>query len=238
MVGLVPARGGSKRVPGKNTKLLAGKPLIFYTLEAALESGVFSRVMVSSDDDETLRICGSYNVLCLKRPAEFATDESPDIEWVRHALGAYSEQSKPELFSILRPTSPFRTAETIKRAYKQFVESGLWSMRAVERWRGPHPGKMWDYDQRTCRIRPLLFGWKVNGVPYHSFPSQGLHEVYVQNASLEMASTRLPLEERVICRDDQAPFFTEGLEGFDINTPDDWNMAELHLKAKEILASV
>lgn len=224
MVALVPARGGSKRLPGKNIKPLGGKPLIHWTLDAALESGVFSRVVVSSDDEETLRICGSHDVLTIKRPAEYATDESPDIEWVRHALEAYSQDSKPDAFAILRPTSPFRTAETIRRALQTFTVTACDSLRAVQPWNGPHPGKMWIY--WNGGFRPLLEGWCVNGVPYHSSPTQKLLKVFVQNASLEMAWTRVVDCENSISGSEVIPFFTEGVEGHDINTPEDWDRAE------------
>jgi len=234
IVGLIPARGGSKRVPGKNIRLLGGKPLIAWTIEAALESGVFSRVYVSSDDEETLRIAGHYDVVAMMRPEWAAKDESPDVDWVRHTLGQLEKQ--PDVFAILRPTSPFRTAETIKRAWEQLLKSPCHSLRAVQPVR-EHPGKMWQISYGV-RMWPLIGqAWPPRGNnfpaeqcyecrPWHSMPTQMLPEVYVQNASLEMAWTFVLRAFDTISGTHVAPFFTEGREGFDINTEDDWSEAE------------
>ncbi|HEY3183251.1 MAG TPA: acylneuraminate cytidylyltransferase family protein, partial [Gaiellaceae bacterium] len=109
-VALVPARAGSQRVPGKNVLPLAGHPLIAYTIAAARESGVFAAVVVSTDSDEIAEIARRYGAdVPGLRPAELATSTSPDIEWVLHVMSNRSE----DLFAILRPTSPFRSAATI-----------------------------------------------------------------------------------------------------------------------------
>ena len=241
MVALVPARGGSKRIPRKNIELLGGKPLIHWTLQAALDSGVFSRVVVSSDDDEILRVCGGWNVLPLMCPLAIAhKDHDPDILWVRHALGAYSEQSRPDAFAILRPTSPFRTAETIRRAFAQFSALSCDSLRAVQPVR-EHPGKMWRVAADGL-MQPIWRAMSDYGegrlVPWHSSPTQTLPSIVRQNASLEMAWARVVEHEHSISGEKVAPFFTEGIEGHDINTQDDWDMAELHLAAQRIVASV
>lgn len=230
MVGLIPARGGSKRIPGKNIKLLAGKPLIVYTIEAALESGVFSRVIVSSDDEETLRICGRYDVLCQKRPAEFATDDAPDILWVRHALESYSQDSKPDAFAILRPTSPFRSAATIALAFQEFMtEDPCDSLRAV-RDVTEHPGKMWAA-HRMMRLVPLLPYYTRTGefsrdTPWHSTPTLSLPRFYIQTGGLEMAWTKTVFMTHTIAGTSVKAFRLDGREAIDINTPDDWARAE------------
>src|SRR5918911_1658234 len=103
-VALVPARAGSERGPGKNVLPLAGHPLIAYTIAAARASGLFSSVVVSTDSEEIAEVAQRYGAeVPGLRPAEIATATSPDIEWVVHVMGGRSE----EIFSILRPTSPF-----------------------------------------------------------------------------------------------------------------------------------
>ena len=115
-VALIPARAGSQRVKGKNVRSLAGHPLLAYSIAAAHESGVFERIVVSTDSDEIARIARSYGAeVPLLRPSEMAGSTSPDIEWVRHALDNLGREF--DAFSILRPTSPFRTAATIRRAW-------------------------------------------------------------------------------------------------------------------------
>jgi N-acylneuraminate cytidylyltransferase len=225
LVALIPARAGSKRVPGKNIRRLAEHPLIAYTVAAALESGVFDAVVVSTDSDDYADIARHYGAeVPFLRPLELAGSLSPDIEWVEHALMALEELGRSyDAFSILRPTSPFRQAETIQRAWRQFSEeSGIDSLRAVELCK-QHPGKMWVVQQK--RMSPLL-PTAPGEQPWHSSQYQALPKIYVQNASLEIAWTRVVHDSRTIAGEVVMPFFTEGYEGFDINDPNDWRDAE------------
>lgn len=228
IIALIPARAGSKRVANKNVRPLNGHPLIAYTIAAALTSGVFARVIVSTDSEAIAAIARHYGAeVPFLRPAEYATDTSPDIEWLRDLLTRLRDAGEmAEVFSLLRPTSPFRQAETIRRAWTQFLAAGeADSLRAVEKCK-QHPGKMWIV--RGNRMTPLLLN--PRGVPWHSTPYQALPEVYVQNASLEIAWTRVVLEGGSIAGDVITPFLTEGAEGFDINEQWDWWRAEEMLK--------
>jgi CMP-N,N'-diacetyllegionaminic acid synthase len=224
-VALIPARHGSKRVPGKNVRALGGHPMLAYTIAPALESGVFQSVMVSTDSEEIAAVARHYGAeVPFLRPAPFASDTSPDIEWLAHMLAELARQGRTwDCFSLLRPTSPFRTAATIQRAWARFAaQEGVDSLRAVEKCT-QHPGKMWVV--RGERMFPLLpFGPAEQ--PWHSTPYQALPPVYVQNASLEIAWTRVVTGRRTIAGDVVVPFVTEGYEGFDINDPTDWMVAE------------
>jgi CMP-N-acetylneuraminic acid synthetase len=225
-VALIPARQGSKRVPGKNIRVLNGHPMLAYTIAPAVESGVFDAVIVSTDSDETAAIARHYGAeVPFLRPSAFATDTSPDIEWVAYTLRELNMRGRKwDAFSLLRPTSPFRTAATIRRAWQLFVsEPGVDSLRAVELC-AQHPGKMWVVEGH--RMRPLLDQPEPRTQPWHSTPYQALPRVYVQNASLEIAWTRVVLEKRTIAGDVLMPFITEGYEGFDINDPHDWVIAQ------------
>jgi N-acylneuraminate cytidylyltransferase len=224
-VALVPCRFGSKRVPGKNVRPLAGHPLLAYTLAAAKQSGVFTEIVVSTDSEQIADIALHYGAqVPFLRPVEMAGDLSPDIEWIEHALTELGKLGRHyDCFSILRPTSPFRQAATIRRAWRAFLEDpSVDSLRAVEKC-SQHPGKMWVV--RGRRLLPLLpFG--PADQPWHSTPYQGLPEVWVQNASLEIAWTRVVFERRNIAGETILPFFTDEIEGFDINNPYDWQQAE------------
>lgn len=225
-VALIPARHGSKRVPGKNVRRLNGHPMLAYTIAPALQSRVFDAVIVSTDSEETAAIARHYGAeVPLLRPVAFATDTSPDIEWVEYTLRELAQRGRRwDAFSLLRPTSPFRTADTIRRAWELFTsEPGVDSLRAVELC-AQHPGKMWVVERR--RMRPLLEQPEPRTQPWHSTPYQALPRVYVQNASLEIAWTRIVLEKRTIAGDVLVPFITERYEGFDINDPHDWMIAE------------
>ena len=224
-VALIPARQGSKRVPGKNVRPLGGHPMLAYTIAAARASGVFEAVIVSTESEDIARVARHYGAeVPFLRPVAFAGDTSPDIEWVEHTLATLASSGRPyDCFSLLRPTSPFRTAATLRRAMSLFLaQQGVDSLRAVEKCT-EHPGKMWVV--RGERMFPLLpFGPAEQ--PWHSTPYQALPPVYVQNASLEIAWTSVVRDRRTIAGDVVVPFITEGHEGFDINDPGDWLMAE------------
>ncbi len=225
IVALIPARAGSKRVPDKNIRPLAGHPLIAYTISSALQSQVFSAVIVSTDSQLYGDIAGHYGAeVPHLRPSELAGDLSPDIEWVEYTLRRLQENGRDyDCFSILRPTSPFRLPETIKRAWQAFLAGeGTDSLRAVEKCK-QHPGKMWVV--RGNRMVPLL-PLTPTEQPWHSSQYQSLPEVYVQNASLEIAWSRVVFESRTIAGNVLMPFFTKDYEGFDVNSAYDWNLAE------------
>lgn len=225
-VALIPARQGSKRVPGKNIRLLQGHPMLAYTIASAIESGVFNAVIVSTDSEDTAAIARHYGAeVPFLRPAEFAGDVSPDIEWVEYTLAELRRRGRTwDAFSLLRPTSPFRTADTIGRAWARFTaQEGADSLRAVEKC-GQHPAKMWVL--QGDRMIPLMKASDPTAPPWHSMPYQALPPIYVQNASLEIAWTRVVAETRTIAGNVLVPFLTEGYEGFDINDPHDWMIAE------------
>ena len=224
-VALIPARSGSKRVPDKNIRPLAGHPLIAYSISAALQSGAFAAVVVSTDSERYAEVARHYGAeVPFMRPAEYSGDTSPDIEWVEYTLKRLAAEGRSfDCFSILRPTSPFRLPETIQRAWSEFLaETGVDSLRAVEKC-SQHPGKMWVI--RGRRMLPLLPIGPADQ-PWHSSQYPALPEVYVQNASLEIAWSRVVLENRTIAGAVLMPFLTHGTEGFDVNTPYDWKLAE------------
>jgi N-acylneuraminate cytidylyltransferase len=233
IVALIPARAGSRRLVQKNIRALAGHPLLAYTIAAALESRVFRDVIVSTDSARYAEIARYYGAEApFLRPAELAGDTSPDIEWVEFTLRKLRELGRAyDCFSILRPTSPFRQPETIRRAWREFLaQDGVDSLRAVEKC-SQHPGKMWLVSGgRMTPLQPQPPGQ----TPWHSTPYQALPEVYVQNASLEIAWTRVVFERRSIAGDVLMPFFTRAYEGFDINRPIDWRVAEELLRSGEV----
>jgi CMP-N,N'-diacetyllegionaminic acid synthase len=224
-VALIPARAGSERVPGKNVRELAGHPLLAYSIAGAQLADVFEAVVVSTDSAEIAAVAESYGAeVPGLRPPRMADSTSPDIEWVRHTIGELEAEGRRfEVFSILRPTSPFRGPETIRRAFELLVSLGSRadSIRAVRRCK-EHPGKMWVIEGEL--MRPLLE--QPEGVPYHSRQYQSLPRVYIQDSSLEIAWTRALTDHDSIAGERVAPFFTEGLEGFSIDYPNDWRHAE------------
>jgi CMP-N,N'-diacetyllegionaminic acid synthase len=224
IVGLIPARSGSERVQSKNVKPLAGHPLLAYSIASALESGVFDAgVFVSTDSEEYAKIARQYGAQVIMRKGVEATSVSPDIEWLTSALHTWVDRSRPDEFAVLRPTSPFRAADTICKAYRAWnsQKDMFTSLRAVQLVT-EHPGKQWVLQHG--HLTPLLL--QPEGVPFHSSQYASLPKVYTQNASLELAHTKTALSGS-LAGDAIMPFLTQGYEGFDINQPIDFKMAEL-----------
>jgi CMP-N,N'-diacetyllegionaminic acid synthase len=221
LVAFVPARSGSERVPGKNIRPLAGHPLLAYAIATARESGAAERVVCSTDSEEIAEIARWYGAdVPFLRPDEYATSTSPDVEWIADTIGRLPEPY--DLFAIIRPTNPFRGPDAVQRGLGRLLAlPAADSIRAVEPVK-QHPGKMWVVEAE--QMRPLLDQQHL-GVPWHGSQYQALPSVYVQNSALEIAWTRVLAEGthagRVV-----APFFTEGYEGFNIDTEEDWARAE------------
>ena len=228
-IALVPARSGSERVPGKNVRPLAGHPLLAYAIAAAAESGLFERIVVSTDSEEMAETARAYGAdVPFLRPAEHATSTSPDIDWVVDALDRLGGDW--ELFAIVRPTSPFRGGETVRRAFEQLLATPeADSIRAVEPVR-QHPGKMWTLAEDGRTMTPLL-DQSVLPVPWHSSQFKTLPQVYVQNSALEIAWARVVGGLRSISGTVVAPFLTTGYEGFTIDYEEDWRRAEALIAA-------
>jgi N-acylneuraminate cytidylyltransferase len=219
-IALIPARAGSKRVENKNVYRLNGHPLIAYTISAAIDSGIFEKIFVSTESAEYAEISKHYGAdVEFLRPKDYATDESPDIEWVEFSLRELSKRGQNfDYFSILRPTSPLRTSSTIQRAFGEFLsDESVDSLRAVELCT-QHPGKMWRIVDN--RLVPVM-ARQDSGVDWFSSPTQTLPEIWVQNASLEFAHVSCVLNERSITGKAILPFKTKFPEGLDINRPED-----------------
>ena len=118
-IGIVPARGGSKRLPNKNLLYLAGKPLIAWTLEAALKSKYLDHIVVSSDKDEILKVARDYGVETVKRPKELATDSAKTVDVVRHVLESIKKEYN--YIVLLQPTSPLRTERHIDESIEFLI---------------------------------------------------------------------------------------------------------------------
>ena len=233
-VALIPARGGSERIKRKNVRPLGKHPLLAYTISTALQSGVFDKVLVSSDDLVTLGLAQTYGADALRRPDEFATSTSPDIDWVRHALFTLGKQGDTFTdYSILRPTSPFRSVDLIQAAHLEWLtakDSGFTSLRAVEPV-GQHPGKMWQV-QASGQITPLLL---QPAHAYHDSQKAALPKLWVQNACIEFSTPETVVSMGSISGDNVYGFKMESTdsEGFDLNTLADWEAAEMLLEVGE-----
>ena len=223
-VAFVPARSGSERVPHKNTRPLAGHPLLAYAIETALRSSCFERVVVSTDSEDVADIARWYGAdVPFLRPAEYATSTSPDIEWLAYTLEQLPERY--ELFALIRATNPFRGPDAVRRGFEQLLATPeADSLRAVELVK-QHPGKMWLLSDDGSTMAPLLDQSDLD-VAWHAGQYQALPEIYVQNSALEIAWTRVVTETGTREGEVLAPFLTQGLEGFNVDDEGDWERAE------------
>lgn len=213
MIGLIPARQGSVRVPNKNLRKLGNLTLVEIAVQEALKSDVFDRVVVSTDSEEIAALCSCEVVM---RPSQYATSTSPDIEWIRHVFEVINPDSG---FAVLRPTSPFRSAETIRRGMHQLLHSDADSIRAVQVV-SERPEKMWRL--KGEQLTPYVAGRK------YEQQSATFETLYVQNGCLEMAHIGVLPES--VGGNRIAPFFTQGIEALDINTEEDYEKARrLHM---------
>lgn len=203
--------------------------MMAYSIRTAIESELFDSVICVTDSAIYADVARHYGAeVPLLRPAKISDDKSSDIEWVLWILGLLREQDREyEIFSILRPTSPFRQSDTIRNALNIFKKHPTAdSIRAVQKCR-QHPGKMWV--MRSEKLLPLL-PYVIGSTPWHSCQNSALPEIYVQDASLEIAWTRVPLECGSIAGEIIIPFFCPDREGFDINILEDWFLAEHFIK--------
>lgn len=193
VLALIPARGGSKSIPRKNLLMLAGKPLIAYSIEQALTSRHITRTIVSTDDPEIAAVAREYGAeVPFMRPAAFAQDLSTDYDVFRHALVTLRDAESYSCACVvhLRPTGPVRQVMRIDEAIETFLRSpDADSLRSVT---SPvqTPFKMWRIE--AGYLEPLL---DVAGLrEAHSMPRQSLPDVFWQNGYVDIVRPRVVLE--------------------------------------------
>lgn len=182
---LIPARGGSKRLPRKNVLPLAGKPLICWTIEAALATGLDARILVSSDDEEVLGIARQYEpegVISYRRPGELATDTASTVDVVIDALNVEKAQGhEPDIIILLQPTSPLRSAKDILSALHVFEESG----------RTDTVVSVCEVDHPTAWVGKVSKDSLFEGIDLSGKRSQDYDKEYRLNGAVYAASARL-----------------------------------------------
>ena len=206
-------------MPDKNIKMVNGHPLLAYAIAGAINSSLFDHVVVCTDSEEYASIARKYGALVPElRPSKISHSCSPDRDWVEWILNLDIFSNIQDSYAfILRPTNPFRTSNTILRAWKLFSNSKADTLRAVRK-ANEHPGKMWI--PQGNNIVPLI-PLALNSVPFHSNQTASLFDVYIQDASLEIFSVNAFRNSGNITGDSILPFFSTENESFDINTPSD-----------------
>ncbi len=226
ILALIPARGGSKSIPRKNIRPLAGYPLVAYSIAAAKQSKSISRTIVSTDDEEIAHISQSFGAETpFLRPLEFALDDSTDYPVFTHALGWLEENEgyKPDIVVQLRPTSPLRPPDCVDRAVQILLDHPeADSVRGVIP-SGQNPYKMWQVNDQG-QMYPLL---NLDDVaePFNA-PRQQLPQTYWQTGHID-AIRRSTIEDRhSLSGEVILPLLLDPRYAIDIDTLRDWQRAE------------
>ena len=218
ILGIIPARAGSKRIPGKNIKPLLGKPLVAYSIEAALKSKLLTHVAVSSDSAEVLKIAAQYpEVTPIQRPAELADDHSPAIDYVKHALQTLGENF--DLVVILQPSSPLTLPEDIDHTIELLLQhpEADSSVSVMKLDHATHPVKL-----KVKKDDLLLPFWEEeNGrMAAHELP-----ELYVRNCAVYVSRSSTITSGKII-GDHCVGYLMPRERSVDINDPIDFEFAE------------
>ena len=228
ILGIIPARGGSKRLPRKNLRMLGGKPLVAWAIEAARGSRRLSNLVVSSDDHEVLDIARGFDPrLALQRPAEISADQSPAIDFVRHALQVLEVQGQGpfDVIVILQPSSPFTLPADIDATVDMLATSGADSAVSVMQLdHAIHPMKMKIL--QGDRLLPFLEEERGR-MAAHELP-----DIYVRNCSV-YATRRASIERGQVIGDDCRGYIMPRERSLDINEALDLAFAEFLLSRKE-----
>lgn len=223
VLGVIPARGGSKGVPNKNCKKLYGKPLLQYTIEAALQSQKLDRVIFSSEDDQLITLAREFGVeVPFKRPLGLAQDDSPSIDFVVHALQTLSQNGDHyDAVCLLQVTSPFRTTKFIDEALEKFEQSGSDSLVSV--LKVPHqynPHWVFKADEKGNLH-------SVTGDKEIIKCRQDLPETHIRDGSIYLTKTEVVLKQNSLYGK-RISFLESNSETYvNIDTMEDWKKAEV-----------
>jgi CMP-N,N'-diacetyllegionaminic acid synthase len=223
VLGVVPARGGSKGIPQKNLAMIAGRPLLAYTADAARASRHLSRVVVSTDDEAIAAAARTLGLdVPFMRPADLAADDTPMLPVLQHAAREMARAgSAADVVVLLQPTSPLRRASHIDDAIELLQSTGADSIVSVVEV--PHqfsPVSVMRLD--GGRLRPFLDGPPVTR-------RQDKPRVYARNGPAVLAVRTRVLEAGSLYGDDSRPLLMTAAESLDVDGPEDLARAELML---------
>ena len=216
---LIPARGGSKRIPRKNIRLFNGLPIIAYSIQAAREAQIFDDVMVSTDDDEIAEISLKYGAsIPFRRSPEMSTDMAMTAPVAEEVIQRYRERGKDfEEVCILYPCAPFVTAVRLKQAFELLQRPGAEAVLPVSRFSYPI--------LRSLKIEngQIEMNWPEN----YNVRSQDLAPAFHDAGQYYALKTQALLEQKRLYTRVTLPLELSELEVQDIDNEDDWQLAEL-----------
>ena len=232
VLGVIPARGGSKSVPRKNIKPLGGKPLLYYMLSAALASDYLDRVVVSSEDDEILLVAEKYGgeEVVLRRPKHLAQDKTPDVPMLQHAVKTVERNDRCVFDYVvqLHVTTPFVTSDDIDAALRMLLQSEAESIVSVCQVNEYHPIKM----KKIVDGRLLQY---VDGLKEHSTARRQDYEpVFWRNGGLYASKRHIVMDHGRVFGDYVLPYIMPPERSVDMNSVIDFWTAEAVLKSMKL----
>lgn len=221
---IIPARSGSKRIPGKNLRPLAGKPLISYAVEVALASGIFTDVVVSSDSQELLDVAASLGASTDLRVAELSGDTATVFEVIAEYLSREANIGKYQNIACVLPTCPFCSTEDIKGAYALFAENNARAslISVVQFDYPPQFGFEFLEDDRLKMCAPEAFA--------RSTRSQSMAKLFHNNGAIWISSVMRYLENKTFYAEPMVGYAMPAERSFDIDYPYQFEIAEIMMK--------
>ncbi|BBH54075.1 cytidylyltransferase domain-containing protein [Fluviispira sanaruensis] len=225
---IIPARKGSKGLPGKNKKYLCGKPLIAYSIESALEANLTP--FISTDDEEIIQIANKYNIICnYRRPQHLATDSASMVDVVLDAINWIEDnlKQKPEIITLLQPTSPFRTFKDINESIKLLKELSVSSVIGIS--------KMWEHPFECIKIKENG-GWEYLRVPPVNIMRRQDYksEYYFINGAIYTFKKEFFIKEKRFLSENSKLLFMSEQNSCDIDSYKDFYLAEALMKSRNL----
>ena len=218
ILAIIPARKDSKWIINKNIKKINGKPLISYSIEAALNSKHINKVAVSTDSDEILKIADNYNVESIKRPSDLAQDDSTTVDAIKHTLDTLKESDNysPEVLILLQPTSPLRDSDDIDEAMKMFLEDDdADSIISIAKF--THD-PLWSFKIEDDYLSPFFDEEFLNK------RRQELPQLYLPNGAIYIIKTEKLLEKNSFILKKSKAYLMTREKSFDIDTELDFKI--------------
>jgi len=221
IIGIIPARGGSKGIPRKNIKEFCGKPLIAYIIETALSVRELDRVIVSTEENEIAKIAKRYGAEIISRPEELAKDETPTLPVLQHAVTylVKEENYKPDIVVLLYATSPLLNPERISEAIRLMIEKDFDSIISVTR----DYGHFWIEEN----------GKYERFYPRELFNRQFYKPLFKENGALYITKTEVLISRSKLIGDKVGFVEMEKYESIDIDEPLDFEIAEFLMRRRQ-----
>ena len=223
-IAIIPARGGSKRIPKKNIKPFLGKPIIAYSIEAAINSNLFDEVIVSTDDSDIAKIAKQYGaVIPFLRSQKNSDDFATTFDVIQEVLNWYSnKESNIEVASCIYATAPFITSNLLLKAYQKLINNEFDTVFPVIRFGFPiqRAIKMINNNGKMALFQPEHLNAR----------SQDLETAYQDAGQFYFFRPKIVLEKKKIWTDNSGIIEINELQAQDIDTETDWKLAELKYK--------